>query len=211
MASSAISWGIYLWSSPHKHLLHKTFLTTPDSIPFSEALNVWAVDNQGIVYQRIGVKAPTSHSLNAAWLPVDMGKQSTTIFTHIATGPKDFMVWKFVNRLHCKMNKIKCINENFRYILHIVSLLFYMIVFLIDFMKKCNVQYCLSIFSATIYFWLFLWSLYHKIFNMLKFYISCFIPTEKFINCQTWFKAIKMLTAIDFLPNLQQQKIDIVY
>lgn len=23
-------------SSPHKHLLHKTFLTTPDSIPFSE-------------------------------------------------------------------------------------------------------------------------------------------------------------------------------
>lgn len=36
MASSAISWGIYLWSSPHKHLLHKTFLTTPDSIPFSE-------------------------------------------------------------------------------------------------------------------------------------------------------------------------------
>lgn len=31
-----ISWGIYLWSSPHKHLLHKTFLTTPDSIPFSE-------------------------------------------------------------------------------------------------------------------------------------------------------------------------------
>lgn len=94
-------------------------------------LNVWAVDNQGIVYQRIGVKAPTSHSLNAAWLPVDMGKQSTTIFTHIATGPKDFMVWKFVNRLHCKMYKIKCINENFRYILHIwiVSRLFYMIVF----------------------------------------------------------------------------------
>eukprot|EP00105_Crassostrea_gigas_P024491 XP_011444745.1 PREDICTED: tectonin beta-propeller repeat-containing protein 2 isoform X1 [Crassostrea gigas] len=61
-------------------------------------LNVWAVDNQGIVYQRIGVKAPTSHSLNAAWLPVDMGKQSTTVFTHIATGPKDFMVWAIDNR-----------------------------------------------------------------------------------------------------------------
>lgn len=61
-------------------------------------LNVWAVDNQGIVYQRIGVKAPTSHSLNAAWLPVDMGKQSATVFTHIATGPKDFMVWAVDNR-----------------------------------------------------------------------------------------------------------------
>lgn len=80
-------------------------------------------------------------------------------------------------------------------------------------MKKCNVQYCLSIFSATIYFWLFLWSLYmyHKIFNMQKFYISCYIPTEKFINCQTWFKPIKMLTAIDFLPNLQKKKKLILY
>lgn len=55
-------------------------------------INVWAVDTKGVVYQRIGVKAPTSHSLNAAWLPVDMGRQSSTVFTHIATGPKDFMV-----------------------------------------------------------------------------------------------------------------------
>ena len=55
-------------------------------------LNVWAVDSQGVVYQRIGVKAPSSHSLNAAWLPVDMGNPSSTVFTHIATGPKDFMV-----------------------------------------------------------------------------------------------------------------------
>ncbi|XP_078316066.1 tectonin beta-propeller repeat-containing protein 2-like isoform X2 [Crassostrea virginica] len=61
-------------------------------------LNVWAVDSQGVVYQRIGVKAPSSHSLNAAWLPVDMGKPSSTVFTHIATGPKDFMVWAIDNR-----------------------------------------------------------------------------------------------------------------
>lgn len=46
-----------------------------------------------------------------------------------------------------------------------------------------------------------------KLFKMQKFFISCFIPTEKFINCQTWLKPIKMLTAIDFLPNLQQQKL----
>ncbi|XP_061173817.1 tectonin beta-propeller repeat-containing protein 2-like isoform X2 [Saccostrea echinata] len=61
-------------------------------------VNVWAVDTQGVVYQRIGVKAPTSHSLNAAWLPVDMGRQTSTVFTNIATGPKDFMVWAIDNR-----------------------------------------------------------------------------------------------------------------
>ncbi|XP_062587133.1 tectonin beta-propeller repeat-containing protein 2-like, partial [Saccostrea cucullata] len=61
-------------------------------------VHVWAVDTQGVVYQRIGVKAPTSHSLNAAWLPVDMGRQTSTVFTNIATGPKDFMVWAIDNR-----------------------------------------------------------------------------------------------------------------
>ncbi|KAL3873059.1 hypothetical protein ACJMK2_036220 [Sinanodonta woodiana] len=57
--------------------------------------NVWAVDSNGDVFQRIGVRAPTSHSLNAAWLPVDRGD---TVFTHIKAGPQDWMVWAIDNR-----------------------------------------------------------------------------------------------------------------
>ena len=52
-------------------------------------LNVWAVDNEGATYQRIGVKPPNDHSLNAAWLPVDNGG---TVFTQIIAGPQDWMV-----------------------------------------------------------------------------------------------------------------------
>ena len=44
-----------------------------------------------MVYQRIGVKAPSSHSLNPAWLPVDTSRVGSTFIT-IAAGPKDFMV-----------------------------------------------------------------------------------------------------------------------
>lgn len=51
--------------------------------------NVWAVDNEGGTYHRIGVKAPKADGLNAAWLPVDNGG---TVFTQIFAGPQDWMV-----------------------------------------------------------------------------------------------------------------------
>ncbi|CAH1791291.1 unnamed protein product [Owenia fusiformis] len=54
------------------------------------AENVWGVDNSGMVYQRIGVKPPTSRRLPQAWLPVDtQGIQ----FLQVVTGPCDWMVW----------------------------------------------------------------------------------------------------------------------
>ncbi|KAK3591291.1 hypothetical protein CHS0354_004340 [Potamilus streckersoni] len=56
---------------------------------------VWAVDSDGDVFQRIGVRAPSTHGLNAAWLPVDRGG---TVFTHIKAGPQDWMVWAIDNR-----------------------------------------------------------------------------------------------------------------
>ncbi|XP_060077875.1 tectonin beta-propeller repeat-containing protein 2-like [Ylistrum balloti] len=59
--------------------------------------NVWALDSDGVVYQRIGVKAPSSHSLTQAWLPVDSGASGTT-FIQICSGPKDWMVWAIDNR-----------------------------------------------------------------------------------------------------------------
>lgn len=122
-------------------------------------LNVWAVDNQGIVYQRIGVKAPTSHSLNAAWLPVDMGKQSSTVFTHIATGSKDFMVCEFVNRLPSKIYEI------YMKILHVFFFTWnsFMLIWCGSFLWFYEeMQYTVNPFFVTIYFSLFLWSLYHK-------------------------------------------------
>ena len=50
---------------------------------------MWAVDNEGGAFHRIGVKAPNDHSLNAAWLPIDNGD---TVFTQIIAGPQDWMV-----------------------------------------------------------------------------------------------------------------------
>ena len=50
--------------------------------------NIWALDTDGTVYNRIGVKAPSSHSLTQAWLPVD----ANTSFTQVASGPQDWMV-----------------------------------------------------------------------------------------------------------------------
>ena len=79
-------------------------------------LNVWAVDSQGVVYQRIGVKAPSSHSLNAAWLPVDMGKPSSTVFSHIATGPKDFMVGTCTYCLYLMINHITLSRHTLAYV-----------------------------------------------------------------------------------------------
>lgn len=55
---------------------------------------MWAVDDEGIVYQRIGVKAPTSHSLPSAWLPVDSGPTGTT-FIQVHAGPSDHLVSTF--------------------------------------------------------------------------------------------------------------------
>lgn len=57
--------------------------------------NVWAVDNEGGTYHRIGVKAPKADGLNAAWLPVDNGG---TVFTQIFAGPQDWMVWAVDNK-----------------------------------------------------------------------------------------------------------------
>ncbi|CAG2193665.1 TECPR2 [Mytilus edulis] len=59
--------------------------------------NVWAIDSDGVVYQRIGVKAPSTHSLQAAWLPVDSGPSGTT-FIQVFTGPSDLYVWAIDNR-----------------------------------------------------------------------------------------------------------------
>ncbi|KAK3093129.1 hypothetical protein FSP39_011469 [Pinctada imbricata] len=59
--------------------------------------NVWAVDSDGMVYQRIGVNAPSSYSLNPAWLPVDTSNVGNN-FIQIAAGPKDYMVWAVDNR-----------------------------------------------------------------------------------------------------------------
>lgn len=56
---------------------------------------MWAVDHEGTVYLRIGVKAPTSHYLPPAWVPVDGETQGGTI-SQVATGPED---WKVCRKL----------------------------------------------------------------------------------------------------------------
>lgn len=50
---------------------------------------VWSVDSDGRVYHRIGVKAPSDRSLNAAWLPVDNGE---TVFTQIVSCEEEWKV-----------------------------------------------------------------------------------------------------------------------
>ncbi|KAL5007962.1 hypothetical protein ScPMuIL_013543 [Solemya velum] len=62
-------------------------------------LNIWAIDSEGDVFQRIGVKAPSSHSLNPAWLVVD-SSPTGTVFTQVESGPQDWMVWAIDNRRH---------------------------------------------------------------------------------------------------------------
>lgn len=52
-------------------------------------VNVWSVDSDGMVWHRIGVKAPSDLSLNAAWLPVDNGG---TVFTQVVSGQQDWKV-----------------------------------------------------------------------------------------------------------------------
>ncbi|KAL4238724.1 Propeller [Mactra antiquata] len=58
-------------------------------------LNVWSVDSDGGVWHRIGVRAPTDLSLNAAWLPVENGG---TVFTQVISGPQEWKVWAIDNR-----------------------------------------------------------------------------------------------------------------
>ncbi|WAR18488.1 TCPR2-like protein [Mya arenaria] len=53
------------------------------------------VDSDGRVFHRIGVRAPSELSLNAAWLPVDNGG---TVFTQIVSGQQDWKVWALDNR-----------------------------------------------------------------------------------------------------------------
>ncbi|ESO90159.1 hypothetical protein LOTGIDRAFT_233953 [Lottia gigantea] len=52
---------------------------------------IWAVDASGMVYQRIGSKAPTNQELSPVWLPLD--SFSGIVFNHIAVGFNDWMVW----------------------------------------------------------------------------------------------------------------------
>ncbi len=55
--------------------------------------NVWGVDNTGIVYLRIGTKAPSPGHLNPAWVPVDGTTHSSGAkFTKVIAGPSDWMV-----------------------------------------------------------------------------------------------------------------------
>ncbi|KAJ8308825.1 hypothetical protein KUTeg_013699 [Tegillarca granosa] len=58
---------------------------------------VWSVDCDGIVFQRLGVKAPSTHSLPSVWLQVDH-MQTGTVFTQVVSGPNDWMVWALDNR-----------------------------------------------------------------------------------------------------------------
>ncbi|XP_060581801.1 tectonin beta-propeller repeat-containing protein 2-like [Ruditapes philippinarum] len=58
-------------------------------------MTVWSVDSDGMVWHRIGVKAPSDLSLNAAWLPVDNGG---TVFTHVVSCQQDWKVWAIDNR-----------------------------------------------------------------------------------------------------------------
>ncbi|XP_067682961.1 tectonin beta-propeller repeat-containing protein 2-like [Haliotis asinina] len=57
---------------------------------------VWTVDCNGLVYQRIGAKAPTDQQLSPAWLPIDSFSEIT--FTQVVTGPLEWMVWAIDNR-----------------------------------------------------------------------------------------------------------------
>ncbi len=57
---------------------------------------VWGVDNRGIVYLRIGVKAPERRhpgALNPAWVPIDGTPHGAGAkFNKVFAGPSDWMV-----------------------------------------------------------------------------------------------------------------------
>ena len=60
---------------------------------------VWGVDNNGMMYLRIGSKPP-EHSvhgyLNPAWVPVDGTTHGAGAkFSHVFAGPTDWMVCDF--------------------------------------------------------------------------------------------------------------------
>ncbi|XP_074662450.1 tectonin beta-propeller repeat-containing protein 2-like [Tubulanus polymorphus] len=57
------------------------------------AENVWAVDQSGVVYFRIGILAPSSQVLNQAWIIVDEKPSNGSYFAQVEVGPKDNMVW----------------------------------------------------------------------------------------------------------------------
>ena len=55
--------------------------------------NVWAVDNKGMVYLRIGIKAPLRNEMSPAWVPVDGSTHHAGgKFLKVITGPMDWMV-----------------------------------------------------------------------------------------------------------------------
>ena len=59
--------------------------------------NVWGVDNEGMVYLRIGNGPPSQQFLNPAWVPVDGTPQTSGAkFRTVVTGPLDWMVSKSV-------------------------------------------------------------------------------------------------------------------
>ena len=66
------------------------------------------MDADGNVFHRIGVKAPSDNTLNAAWLPVDNGG---TVFTKVVTGNQEWKVcrpinvYRFFLCVNCVLNK----------------------------------------------------------------------------------------------------------
>ncbi|XP_012939414.1 tectonin beta-propeller repeat-containing protein 2 isoform X2 [Aplysia californica] len=59
-------------------------------------LYVWAVESEGVIYQRIGAKPPSDNTLSAVWLPIDTF--ADIVFTRVNVGPLDWMVWAVDNR-----------------------------------------------------------------------------------------------------------------
>ena len=55
--------------------------------------NVWAVDNMGLIYLRIGNQPPNSKHLNPAWVPVEGAPHHAGArFTRVYTGISEWMV-----------------------------------------------------------------------------------------------------------------------
>ncbi|KAK0046533.1 tectonin beta-propeller repeat-containing protein 2 [Biomphalaria pfeifferi] len=60
------------------------------------SLYVWAVEAEGVIYQRIGARAPDENNLNPVWLPIETF--GDIVFTRVHVGPLDWMVWAIDNR-----------------------------------------------------------------------------------------------------------------
>ena len=55
--------------------------------------NVWALDDHGQIYMRIGVKAPSNAYMNPAWVPVEGTTNSRdATFVKVYVGPHDWKV-----------------------------------------------------------------------------------------------------------------------